>query len=82
MIPTVLLVGLVFGRWWRIAIPVAVLGWPVLLITTGVGSGLRFAAAAGLLAAANVVVGVLAYQAIRLISRGIAQSATRVTSHK
>ena len=82
MIPTVLLVGLVFGQWWRIAIPVAVLGWPALLITTGVDSGPRFAAAAGLLAGANVVVGVLAFQAIRLISRGIARSATRVASHK
>lgn len=69
VIPTVILVGLVFGRWWRIAIPVAVLGWPILLITTGVDSGLRFAVAAGLLAAANVLVGVLAYQGARLIIR-------------
>ncbi|MGH2660198.1 MAG: hypothetical protein ACRDHS_11175, partial [Actinomycetota bacterium] len=46
VIPTLLLIGLVFGRWWRIAIPVAVLGWPVLLIATGVGSGMGFALAA------------------------------------
>jgi hypothetical protein len=69
VIPTVILLGLMFGRWWRIAIPVAAIGWPVLLITTGVDSGLGFAAAAGLLAAANVVVGVLAYQGIRRIIR-------------
>ena len=77
VIPTLLLVGLVFGRWWKIVVPAAVIGWPVLLIATGVDSGLRFAVAAGLLAAANVFVGVLAYQGLRLIARGIAALAGR-----
>jgi hypothetical protein len=72
VIPTLLLIGLVFGRWWKVAVPAAVIGWPILLIASGVDSGLRFAVTAGLLAAANVVVGALAYSALRLIARGFA----------
>jgi hypothetical protein len=80
VIPTVLLVGLLFGRWWKITVPVAVLGWPTVLIASGVDSGFRFAVAAGVLAAANVVVGVLAYQAVRLIVRRAAALTRHVTS--
>jgi len=69
VIPTVFFVGLLFGRWWKITVPVAVVGWPALLILTHVDSGFEFAVAAGLLAAANVAVGVLAYEAVRLIAR-------------
>ena len=82
MIPTLLLVGLVFGRWWRIAVPVAVLGWPVLLIATGVVHGLPFALVAGAFAAANVLVGVLANFAIRLFVRGVLTSARHGTLRK
>jgi hypothetical protein len=60
---------LIFGRWWKITLPVTVVGWPALLILTGVDSGFEFAVAAGLLAAANVVVGVFACQTIRLMAR-------------
>ena len=42
MIPTMLVVGLVFGRWWRVTIPVGTLVWVVLLVATGTGSGLPF----------------------------------------
>jgi hypothetical protein len=80
VIPTVILVGLLFGRWWKITVPAAVLGWPTLLIASGVDSGFRFALAAGLLAAANVVLGVLAHQAVRLIVRRVAASARHVAS--
>jgi hypothetical protein len=76
VIPTVLLVGFLFGRRWKVAVPVAVVGWPTLLIADGVDRGLGFALGAGLLAAANVVVGVLTYQAIRLIARRAAAVAT------
>jgi hypothetical protein len=69
VIPTVLLVGLLFGRWWKITVSVAIVGWPALLILTHVDSGFAFAVAAGLLAAANVVAGVLAYQVVRLVVR-------------
>jgi hypothetical protein len=80
MIPTALLVGLLFGRWWKITVPIAVVGWPALLILTGVDSGFEFAAAAGLLAAANVVVGVLANQAVRSMVRRAAAFATYAAS--
>jgi len=79
VIPVLLLAGLALGRWWKIAIPVAVLGWPTALIATGVGSGFWFAVGAGLLAAANLIVGVLAYQALRLLARHIASSAGHVS---
>jgi hypothetical protein len=80
VIPTILLVGLLFGRWWKIAVPLAVVGWPTLLIATGVESGSGFAINAGALAAANVVVGVLAYQAMRVIVRRLAAVARHAAS--
>lgn len=80
MIPTLLLTGLVLGRWWKITVPIAVLGWPVILIATGVDSGFGFAVAAALFAAANVVVGVLSYQGLRFIARRVTSSARHFTS--
>jgi hypothetical protein len=67
MIPTLLLVGVVLGRWWRVVVPLAMIGWVVLLIATDVGSGSRFVVEAGLLAAANVIVGTLLNGAVRAL---------------
>ena len=75
MIPTLILVGLVMGRWWRVVMPLAAVGWPVLLIATGVSSGFDFVLAAAGLAIANVTVGVLVYQALWLLVKGIATAA-------
>jgi hypothetical protein len=72
MIPTLLIVGLVLGRWWRVVIPAATLGWAVLLVATGVGSGLGFVFSASLIAIANVTLGVLVYQAARLLVHRVA----------
>jgi hypothetical protein len=69
VIPTLLFVGLVLGRWWRVVIPAAAIGWAVLLIVTGVDSGLSFGAA--LLGAINVAVGVVVFQAARLTFRNL-----------
>ena len=69
-----LLVGLVFGRWWRVTIPVGTLAWVVLLIAISTGSGLPFVLGAAALGAANVVVGALAYQAIALLAHAIVQT--------
>jgi hypothetical protein len=77
MIPTLLLVGVVLGRWWRIVVPLAVIGWVVLLIATDVGSGLSFAVGAGLLAAANVIVGTLLNQAARALFHRVTPSDAR-----
>lgn len=71
MIPTLLLVGLVLGRWWRVVIPAGAISWAVLLIVTGVDSGLPFAVSAALLGAINVAVGVLVFQAARLSFRSL-----------
>ena len=71
MIPTLILVGLVFGRWWRVVIPVAAVGWAVLLIATGVESGLLFALGAAAIAIPNVALGVLVHQALLLLVRRV-----------
>jgi hypothetical protein len=63
-----LLVGLVFGRWWWVTIPVGTLAWVVLLVATDVGSGLSFVLAAAANGAVNVLVGVLVYQACRWVA--------------
>jgi hypothetical protein len=70
MIPTLILVGLVLGRSWRIVVPLAAVGWPALLMLTGVDSGLDFVFAAAALAIANVTVGVLVNQALWRLVKG------------
>jgi hypothetical protein len=50
-------------------IPAAAIGWPVLLVVLGVDSGLSFAAAAALMGAVNVSVGVVIFQGARLLFR-------------
>jgi hypothetical protein len=74
VIPTVLAVGLLFGRWWRISIPIAVIGWPILLIASGIDSGMSFAVEAALLAGANVVVGVIVNRLLAWIGQKIASA--------
>jgi hypothetical protein len=69
VIPTLLLIGLALGRWWRVVVPVATIGWVLILIATGTGSGLSFALSAALLAAANLAVGVLVFQGGRSLFR-------------
>ncbi|MGZ4155486.1 MAG: hypothetical protein ACXVQ0_13505 [Actinomycetota bacterium] len=81
MIPTVILVGLVFGRWWKVVVPAAVIAWPVLLITSGIDSGLAFFVNAGALAAANVVVGVFLFWLLRALVRSTA-TAARAWPHR
>jgi len=64
MIPTLILVSLVFGRWWRTTLVVAAVGWPVLLLADGTVDadlGLVGVAAVG---AINAGVGVLVHQAV------------------
>lgn len=71
MIPTLLLTGLVFGRWWRISIPAATIGWAVLLLVDGSVSDLSdFLGAAGV-GFINVAIGVSVFQALRLAFRGV-----------
>jgi len=65
MVPTLMLVGLVLGRWWRTTLVAATLGWPILLLADGlIEPGWNIAAAAGL-SAANTAAGIVVHQAIR-----------------
>jgi hypothetical protein len=62
VIPTLILFGLVFGRWWRLSLVTAAVGWPVLLVvddTMDVEVGLLGAAG---LAVINAGIGVLVHQ--------------------
>lgn len=60
---------------WRVVIPLAAVGWPVLLVVTGVDSGFDFVLAAAAFAIANVTVGILVHQAMWLLVRGITAAA-------
>jgi hypothetical protein len=73
VIPTLLLVGVVVGRWW--VVPASALVWVALLLATGTVDSGGVLAAAGL-AAANAVVGVLVHKAgTQVISAGRAMRA-------
>ena len=64
MIPTMILVGLLLGRWWRLALVLGAISWPALLFATNVmdfESGLLAAAVLGVV---NTGVGVLLHQGI------------------
>ena len=64
MVPTLLVLGLLFGHWWRTTLLVATVGWPVLLVVTGtVGTAPEIAGAAAL-AVVNTGAGVLVHQAL------------------
>jgi hypothetical protein len=69
VIPSLIVFGLLFGRWWRAALGAAALGWPAVLVYANViGLEWTLVAAAGF-AVANTAVGVLMHQAVRLIIR-------------
>ena len=71
MIPTLILFGLVFGRWWRSTLIAATIGWPVLLLATGVmhiETGLLGAAG---VAAINTGAGVAIHQGARRVVRRV-----------
>lgn len=74
MIPTMILFGLVFGRWWWLALAAAAVGWPALLVMAGgmpVGVGLL--AASGF-AVADTAVGVLVHQGVLWAIRKLRRS--------
>jgi hypothetical protein len=74
VIPILIVFGLVFGRWWRLSLVTAALGWPALLVTTdvmGVGAGLLGASG---LAIANTGVGVLIHQGVLQAIRRLRRS--------
>jgi AcrR family transcriptional regulator len=64
MIRTMILFGLVFGRWWRLSLLAAAVGWPILLISTGVMGFEVALLGAGGLAVLNTAAGVLVHQGL------------------
>jgi hypothetical protein len=65
MIPTMILFGVVFGRWWRITLAAAALAWPLLLVATDVVGNISLIGAAAL-AVVNAGAGVLVHQGVLL----------------
>lgn len=71
MIPSLLVLGLIFGRWWRATLLIAAIGWSLLLVTNDIMSVEWALAGAAGLAAANALVGVLIHHAFLCIVRGM-----------
>lgn len=65
MIPVLILFGLVTGRWWKVTIPLATLGWPVVLAVTGVTTDVGQLIGGAVAAAVNTAVGVLLFAGAR-----------------
>jgi len=64
VIPTLIMVGAVFGRWWRVTLLASAVGWSALLVVTGAMTpGPALAGATGL-AVLNSGAGVLIHQGI------------------
>lgn len=74
MIPTMIVFGLLTGRWWRSALVAAAVLWPLLLVISGVsdhapGPLALMLAQAGILAIANTGVGVAIHQVLLYLAR-------------
>lgn len=64
MIPVLLVLGAVLGRWWRTTLVVAAVGWPAVLVTTAVMELEPALLGASALAVVNVGVGLLFHHAV------------------
>lgn len=64
MIPTLIVLGLVFGRWWRLSLAVAATAWPLVLVIDGAMDLEPQLLGASALAAVNAGVGVLIHQVV------------------
>lgn len=76
MIPSMIFLGLVFGRWWRSTLIAVAICWPIMLATSGVVEGPPIEQAGtllagSLLALANAAVGVAVHQAFLFAARGV-----------
>ncbi|MET8835929.1 hypothetical protein ABZV78_18685 [Micromonospora sp. NPDC004540] len=64
MIPSLILLGLLLGRWWWLPLSLAAVGWPVLLVATGTMDVTPSLVAASGLALLNAGVGVAVHQGV------------------
>ena len=70
MIPTMIVFGMVFGRWWKMAIAVGAVLWPTSLVFTGV-IGVADVLGVAALGALNTAVGVAVHQVALWLVRTI-----------
>jgi hypothetical protein len=75
VIPVLLVLGAVLGRWWRTTLVVAAVGWPALLVATDVMDVEPVLLAAAALAVANVGVGLLLHHAVAWAWRSLRRTA-------
>jgi hypothetical protein len=69
VIPTLIVLGVLLGRWWKVALAVAALGWPLLLVATGAMGVEPGLLAASALAVVNAGIGVVAHQGVLRVYR-------------
>jgi hypothetical protein len=69
MIPTLIVFGLVVGRWWRFCLLTAAVGWPALLVVSDTMDLEWGLASASVLAVSNTLVGLLVHQGILFLVR-------------
>ena len=64
MIPTMILVGLILGRWWRAALLSSAILWPAVVLADGSIDSVGEVLAASVLGVSNAAVGMLVHQAV------------------
>lgn len=69
MVPTLILLGVLGGHWWRWTVPALSLGWPVLLVATGTPLTAGEAMIAVVLGLVNAGLGAALYQVGRTVVR-------------
>ena len=77
MIPTMILFGLVLGRWWKVTVPLAALTWPLLLFMSDSDLDRSEMATAAILGLANAAVGAALFLAAVVLVGMVARSLHR-----
>jgi hypothetical protein len=75
MIPVLLALGAVLGRWWRTTLVVAAAGWPAVLVATGVMDLEPDLLAASTLAVTNAGVGIVVHHGVARVWRSLQRTA-------
>jgi hypothetical protein len=76
VIPTMILLGLVTGYWWKLALPAAAVIWPILLLASDTITASQIPAAA-LLGLINAAVGAALVQGVLVGVRAIGHRPSR-----
>ena len=71
MIPTMILFGLIFGRWWRSTLVVGTIGWAGLLMSESIVAPAQKVASAAALGFVNTLVGVAMHQGVLWLLRRV-----------